>query len=143
MLKNERKTAEMQAVPQEHAMGCAVACVATRLRATYSSALALFGNPENAWGRGYYCAEIAAALSGAGLAYEYAAFDPDRHSVLLETEGTIAFVAPSAIYPAGHYLVRGPSGWMNPWLNYPRMVPVEAAFQENLPGEVSFLLYER
>ncbi len=130
------------AVSQEHPLGCAVACVASRARLSYARALLLFSDREGAWTRGYFCEEVVQALAAAGLSYGYERFDPGRHSHLLQRDGTLVFISRSARYPAGHYLARLGGRWMNPWSNYPQMVPVEAAFEESLPGGVEYVLFE-
>ncbi len=58
-------------------------------------------------------------------------------------EGTIVFVHPNAIYTSGHYLLKLEDGWMNPWANFPNMIPVKYAIEETLPGDVSYLIYLR
>jgi hypothetical protein len=134
------------AIPQRHPLGCAVACVASRAGLEYLEALALFSEPENAWIRGYYGSEVVDALARAGLRY---AFDELRsgadatNSARIERPGVIVFVAGTAFsYPMGHYLLRTRSGWMNPWANFPEMIPVRAAIQPALVGSVSHLIYE-
>jgi hypothetical protein len=32
---------------------------------------------------------------------------------------------------------------MNPWINHPRMVPIESGFQDPLPGQVGFVISEK
>lgn len=134
---------EWQAVSQEHALGCGVACVASRCGTSYREALEEFSRPENAWTRGYYCPEIVAALKKLGYDYEFAPFNSREHGRLLSRAGTIAFVAPCRQYPAGHFLLRTDKGWMNSWLNYPQMVPVECGFEKKLPGRVTYIVFER
>ncbi len=130
---------------QEHALGCAVACVAFRCGVPYKKAITLFKERSHAWTRGYYCEEVVYALKKAGFDYSFAAFEPlsfPDHREFLKSEGTIAFVEPSAIYPVGHYLIRHGGRWMNPWLNHPQLVPVEAGFQIKMPGRASYIVFE-
>jgi hypothetical protein len=135
--------APLQAVPQQHALGCSVACVAARCGLTYREALALFEHPEQAWTRGYDCSEIVAALARAGLHYAFDRIDPDSGHDLLSTPGTIVFIEPGPAYPAGHYLLRTERGWMNSWSNFPNMIPVESSFVPELPGRPAYWLRER
>jgi hypothetical protein len=81
-------------ISQEHQMGCAVACVASRCGLKYSEALKLFSNHHFAWTRGFYCSEIVSALSLAGFNYIYQIFNAG-HKNLLKEKGTIVFVEPS------------------------------------------------
>jgi hypothetical protein len=130
------------AVAQEHALGCAVACVASRCGVTYARAHWLFATKENAWVRGYYCSEVVDALARAGYRYAFESFVEASHSTLLERPGTIVFVGPCARYPAGHFLIRWRDGWMNSWLNYPQMIPIEAGFASAVPGPIQFVMFE-
>src|SRR5262249_20075062 len=135
-----------KAVRQEHTLGCGVACVAFRCGLTYRKALTLFDRREHAWIRGYFCEELVAALGRAGLDYDYVPFAPDEfpdHRAFLQAEGTIAFVEPSEAYPMGHYLIRHRGRWMNSWLNFPMMLPVEAGFQARIPGKPSYIVFEK
>jgi hypothetical protein len=133
------------AVKQEHALGCGVACVASRCGISYKEALTLFVRPENAWVRGFYCREIVDALARAGLRYSFSEFDPLRDAGLLEKPGTIVFYPPSKEFPVGHYVIRaraGYSGWMNPWSNFPQMIPIESGFQEAISGHPAYVVFE-
>ncbi len=140
------------AIPQEHPLGCAVACVAYRRGVSYEDAHSLFVTPENAWGRGYYCAEVVAALNKKSrLEYVFSKADVLKKSELkkiLLTEGTLVFVGSCSRYPLGHYLVRATekakhrAQWMNPWINAPRMIPVQSGFESKLPGPVEYVMWE-
>jgi hypothetical protein len=130
-------------VPQEHTMGCAVACLASRCGLSYKKALTLFDNAENAWTRGFFCEEIVNAFNLTQYRYAYEEFDLKKHLYLLEKEGTIAFIAPCEAYPLGHFILRVGEGWMNPWSNYPQLVPVESSIQKNIAWPVSFIIYEQ
>ncbi len=123
-------------------MGCGVACVASRCGVSYSKALEWFEHPEHAWTRGYYCEEIVATLARAGFEYTFAAFNSREHHLLLNREGTLVFQAPSDEYPHGHYFLRARGGWMNPWSNYPNMIPINSGFQPTIKGIVSFVVYQ-
>jgi hypothetical protein len=131
-----------RAICQEHPLGCAVACVAARCAMTYRQALSHFNEPKNAWTRGFYCSEVIAALERAGKNYRSEAFDPIRHASALKRDGTILFLGASDRYPAGHYILRTDRGWMNPWINFPRMLPARAGFQTRPPGIPSYVLSE-
>lgn len=131
-------------VSQEHVFGCAVSCVASRCGMTYREAHALFDSPSHAWMRGYYCEEIVAALGRAGLRYSYERFAGahPRHQSLLGKAGTIAFHECCQTYPFGHFFIRARKGWMNPWSNYPRMVPVESRIEPDFEGKWEYMLFE-
>src|SRR5262245_25122966 len=110
-----RLKSRVKAIAQEHALGCAVACVAFRCRISYSRALELFTTQEKAWTTGFFCVDLLEALARKGYQYEFAAFAHEQNAEALEKEGTIVFIGYCEEYPAGHYLVRGERGWMNPW----------------------------
>ena len=122
-------------------MGCAVACVASRCGLSYAEGLALFAQPRHAWTRGYYCEEVVEAFARAGRSYAFAAYDFLRHRALLDQPGTIVFQASSETYPAGHYFLRVPAGWMNPWSNFPRIHPVESRIEPSLADPPAYLIY--
>ena len=136
------KKRENKSVSQEHAMGCGVACVAARCGVSYQTALDFFERREFAWTRGYYCVEVVKALAKFGFKYAFKAYVPVKDVSLARVVGTIVFVEPCHAYPAGHYLVRTETGWMNPWSNFPQMVPVKASVQKKLAGKISYLVYE-
>jgi hypothetical protein len=124
-------------------MGCAVACVAFRCGISYTRAHRLFSQRELAWPRGYYCGDVVAALAAAGYDYAFAVFDEAIHAPLLKVRGSIVFIDSCAAYPAGHYLIRAERGWMNPWTNFPRMLPVRAGFRRRLNDRVGYILFKR
>jgi H+/Cl- antiporter ClcA len=134
--------AEFSLVPQEHPLGCAVACVASRCGISYQKALQKFEREDHAWTRGYYCSEVVSAFARAGFSYEFELFNPQKHSRLLLGAGTIIFVKKSLEYPSGHYLLRTLDRWMNPWSNFPQMIHVRAAFEKKLQGQVEYILHQ-
>jgi hypothetical protein len=137
------KMKSFDGVPQEHSMGCAVACVAACCGISYSDALALFEVPQHAWTRGYYLDEVIQALAKSGRIYSYELFDPGKHESLLEVRGTLVFIGPCDRYPSGHYLMRSTDGWMNSWKNFPQMIPVVAGVEPILAGQVQYILFEK
>ncbi len=128
-------------VAQEHPLGCAVACVASLCEISYSQALDLFEVAEFAWTRGFYCSEVIKALSKRNLIYSFEKSEFSVNLGRLEKSGSMAFVAPNSKYPSGHFLLRVEEGWMNPWANFPQMIPVKAAIEAALPGKHSYILY--
>jgi len=128
----------MKAVTQEHACGCAVACVAAVLGTTYKKALALFDDPGHAGNRGYYCREIVEALGKAGRRYAYSYVKAGRDAIRLP--GTIVFIRKSAGYPSGHFLARTDGAWMDPWINFPRVNPACSGFRRRLPGKAGWVI---
>ncbi len=134
------QNASYAAVPQGHGMGCAVACVASRLGIDYARALDLFSDRAASWTRGYWCAEVVEALLRGGLvsrSFEFCEFGFRLESI---QPGSIVFVGPCLRYPLGHYLLRSASGWMNPWSNFPQMIPVEASLEVELPSPPEFVI---
>lgn len=129
-------------VAQHNPMGCAVACVASFCQISYEEALRLFSCPKNAWIRGYFCNEVADALSNFGVPSRGELFDSGKHFGAVLQEGTIVYIAPNDLYTSGHYLLKLTDGWMNPWANFPSMMPVRAAIVKTLPGNISHIIYQ-
>ena len=124
-------------VTQLDEYGCGVACVAFLLDLPYRSALDLLG-AERARTFGFLCSELAGALGVHGRPY-YA------RSVNLRLprmpEGSIAFVPPSSVYPAGHYLARHAGRWADSWANFPVNRDIRAAvagYRRSLPSRPSW-----
>ncbi len=130
----------MKAIVQDTPWGCAVACVASRLGISYKKALCLF-RPELEATKGYYCRDVCRALAKRGKKYCYCRCKP-RMQKELNKLGTIVFIAKSKKYPEGHYLLKTRNGWMNPWINLPKITPARAGFQKKLPGNAAWLIYE-
>lgn len=131
-------------ITQEHGMGCAVACVAFVLGINYQQALKLFDQDEYAWTTGYYCKDIVKAFKKASKNYKYEKFNSTSHTQLLSEPGTIVFINQCKDYPAGHYLAQnGKNLWMNPWINFPTIAPTQSGFQETLPGDTDYIIFER
>jgi hypothetical protein len=61
---------------------------------------------------------------------------------ILSISNTIVFIEKTHNYPAGHFLVRTNEGaWMNPWINFPLIVPVKSGFEINLPGKPLYAVF--
>lgn len=139
MLKKNSKT--IKPVSQEHPLGCSVACVASLCGISYRKALRLFDIPDHAWIRGYYCSEVVKALKNAKFNYKFAEVPDKVEAPHLYRQGTIVFVSPGSKYPSGHFLLRVNNGWMNPWSNFPQMIPIKSTIEQKLPGPVSYVIY--
>lgn len=140
MKKNYFKN--LKTVSQEHPLGCAVACVASLSNTSYKQALNLFDDPELAWNRGFYCSEIVKALAQLEMNYTFEEYKTAKHSKKINKPGSIVFIEPNSKYPAGHFMLRLENGWMNPWANFPQMIPVESKVEKKLPGDISYIVYE-
>ena len=130
----------MNAIVQEHPMGCAVACVASLLGITYTHALKLFSNPSYASTRGYYCREITDALRKKGLHYSWKKVSTKNKNPI-NKEKIIIFIARSQKYPSGHFLLKTKKGWMDSWNNFPHITPARAGFQKKLPGNPQWAIF--
>ena len=123
----------MKAVKQQHFSGCAVACVASITNTSYKTAIKSFekGN-ERAKFRGFYCKEIIAALRNHDLEYSFKYVGrKKRHNYQY---GTIVILKKNKKYPVGHYLCFTGKGWMDSWINFPRL-NARAGFRKRLPGK--------
>lgn len=132
-------------VTQKHPMGCAIACVASRCRINYDRAHQLFEHSAGAWLNGYTLAEVAEALLKQGLEPRITPIPVRTHSGVKTSmsPGTIAFLGPSSFYPSGHYFLKTQHGWMNPWLNFPNMLPARAGIQPHLFSRPDYLIFSQ
>lgn len=125
-------------VKQENVMGCGVACVAFVLNIKYQKALKLFKNPQNAGSRGFYCKDIVEALGKKNLDFKY--IKNLKIKKLTYKNNSIVYVGKSKKYPAGHYLSRWGSKWMDPWINFPNR-PIKAGFRKRLPEKSIYVVF--
>lgn len=129
----------MKSITQEEIMGCGIACVAVALNKSYKLTKKLFDNPEYASTRGYYCREIINVLNRKGKNYTFKKINK-KDEIMLKKEGVIVFIERSKKYPAGHYLIKTKKGWMNPWINFPKISLAKSGFQKNLPGKAQWIV---
>lgn len=106
----------MRIIVQKDDLGCGVACVAMVMNISYSNARSLFIDGDiKAQKTGFVCKEIVAALSKAGLDYEYKYIKPKLIDKLT-LPMSIIFIKKSKLFPHGHYVVRTDNGWIDPWI---------------------------
>src|SRR3989338_8720696 len=131
---------EYYKVTQEDAMGCGLACVASVCGLSYARAKKkLFRNVGDIR-RGFYCRELIKVLARAGKRYS---FRHVKESVRKKfVIGSVVFIHPLKIYPAGHYLLKTSKGWMDPWFNLPKIKCVRLAFRKKLPGKAQWIIFE-
>lgn len=130
-------------VAQKHNLGCAVASVANKLGISYESALTLFDQPSNAWGRGFYCRDIVSALHKRGINTKVC-HRKSINSQLLPF-GTIVYVRRCASLPAGHYLIKGEMGWIDSWINISNRFDIKNAkvgIRQKLPSEIQYAVVD-
>lgn len=130
-----------KSVTQEDMMGCGIACVAFVLGKSYAFTKKLFDKPDKSALRGFLCSELVKGLKKGGRRYAYAKVGPKNKS-LLNKSGTIVFLKRDKKFPSGHYIVRGENGWMNPWINFPCVIPAKSGFEKKIPGESQWIIYE-
>lgn len=141
-IKEKKSTpANRKAVVQRHPMGCAVACVAFCLDRSYDETLKFFRAKSNAWLNGFYCPEITKILNASGkVVYKWRKVKGNQSSKSLPAM-SIVFCKPSKHYPHGHFLVKkSENQFMNPWINFPEIIPAQAGFQETLPSKISYVI---
>lgn len=126
-------------IPQEESLGCSVACVASLLGINYQKALKLFGKSYNNK-KGSYCDEITKVLKK-NLPYEYSKVN-NKTKKYINKIGSIIFIKNSKKYPKGHYLLKTEKGFMNSWINSPKINPAEAGFIKKLPGKAEWIIYK-
>ena len=127
-------------VTQEDSAGCGVACVATLLGISYSSALTLFDNPESVRAEGVYARDIVKVLSRSGVKASFKYVKPHIEKDINQY-GTIVYIAKNKDYPIGHYLLRTLNGWMNPWINFPNIKEPVAGIVKTLPGSAQYAVF--
>lgn len=131
-------------VVQLDKLGCGVACVASFLEISYDEAIFLFDNGnERAKTTGFWCKEIVEALSKKGVTTEYKYLKPKIKRLIYKT-GTIVFVRKSKRDPAGHYLLRLNSRWMDPWKNFYQNKNIEeacAGYIKRLPDRPIYAIF--
>ena len=126
-------------IPQEEPMGCGVACVASLLGISYRESLNLF-NRKHANVPNFYCKEIVNILKNRKLNYRY-------NKVTKKTEqhihkiGSIVFIRKSEKYFYGHFLLKTKRGFMDSWINIPKMNPAKSGFRKKLPGKPQWIIY--
>jgi hypothetical protein len=125
---------------QENLNGCAVACVASLIGKNYFTTLKLFVK-KYADTRGYYFKDVISTLKRNGLNYQYSKVIPGTRKHL-RIAGSIVFIKRSKKFPSGHYLLKTERGWMNSWINSPRL-PIKAGFQKKLPGKAQWVAYHK
>lgn len=130
----------MKSITQEEPMGCAISCVALALGKSYKSTKKLFDHPEYSSSRGYYCREIIKVLNKSRRIYSYKKITSKTKHLLNKNE-IIVFIRKNKQYPFGHYLIKTKKGWMNPWINLPKITPAKSGFQKKLPGEPEWIIY--
>lgn len=128
-------------IAQEEPMGCAVACVASLLKISYKDSLRLFkikyANSPN-----FYCRDIIKILKKQGLDYEYKKVT-NKTKKEVNFIGSIVFVNKSKKYPEGHFLLKTKKGYMDPWINIPKINPAKAGYRKSLPEKPSWVIYKK
>lgn len=123
----------MRAIKQEHFSGCGVACVVFVTNSNYENAIRSFEKGRDRAGfRGFYCKEIIDALKLNN--FEYSLKYVGKRKSYKYPKGAIVFLNKSLKYPTGHYLCFTENGWMDPWINFPRL-SARAGFRKRLPGK--------
>ncbi len=124
----------IKSITQEAPSGCAVACVAMLLEVPYRKAILLFRNGKSKEiYQGYYCKEIVAVLKKKGVDFRFKYVSKKNNRIY--KNGTIVFIKRTKEYPKGHYLIKTLNGWMDPWINMPKMNPAKSGLRKKLPGE--------
>lgn len=127
-------------VPQEEPMGCGVACVASLLKINYKKSLKLF-NRKNANYPNFYCREIVKIIKKEELSYKHnkVTKKTKRH---INKIGSIVFIKKSERYLYGHFLLKTKEGFMDPWINHPKINPAKAGFRKKLSGIPQWVIYK-
>ena len=131
-------------IAQEHAMGCGLACVAFLTGHSYRYIHRRCHISDHAWGRGFYCTELVDELGKYDLNYQWRPIvGRDRKNIIsLAPNGSVLFIDKgSSQFPQGHFFVKVAAKlFMNPWKTFPSIANVQAGFQQQLPGRVSFVI---
>lgn len=136
------KMKRYRVVPQEDTWGCGVACVASLLGLSYGQARRRLvrrkGREIDASPRGLPYKVIEFVLDGAGVRTSR------RRGQRKWPTGTIVFLSKQRgrYRNCGHYLLKVPRGWMNPWINDPQEPPlgaIRARLPRGAPVQVGFV----
>ena len=127
-------------IPQEEPMGCGVASVASLLGISYGESLKLF-NRKYANVPNFYCKEIIKILERKELNYKYNKVTKKTKQHINKI-GSIIFIKRSERYLFGHFLLKTQDGFMDSWINLPKMNPVKAGFRKKLPGIPQWVIYK-
>ena len=134
-----------RAVRQQDPYGCGIACVAFVNGISYNEAKRkYFRRRKDAGSRGYICKDLVKALKVAGKEYGYRYIKEGKRGF---RNGDIIFIKRSRRYPAGHYLARTRSGWMDSWINFdannPKIRNSKAGFRKRLPGKAIYAVFAK
>lgn len=125
-------------VSQEDEWGCGAACVASLLGITYREAKKLVedikGRSVNAKPHGLELHHIALALQAEGVKVI-----ADWDSAVPASDGTIVCIGGKSRYKYEHYILKTPSGWMDPWYNLDPEIKV-ARYRKGYPRGSEFLV---
>lgn len=125
-------TKKYRLVTQRSEWGCGVACVASALSIPYSQATkrleAYKGAKIDALPFGLELDPIIRVMQDAGIVLT------EEIALRRWPLGTIVFLSEirGRYKGGGHYLLRSPDGWMDPWANFPEK-PRQSAYRERLP----------
>lgn len=128
-------------ITQESDFGCGVACFAFVTGTTYKQAVEFLGEAQAKSSR-FWVKDFVAQLTRFGLDYVSKYVKPHVRNKIYK-EGCIVLIRRSRIYPAGHYLVRHNSQWMDPWINLPSDKDIKNAksgYRKKLPGKPMYVL---
>ncbi|KAB7702100.1 hypothetical protein GBN33_03095 [Plesiomonas shigelloides] len=126
-------------VAQTDEWGCGVACVASFLGISYSTASELLrkhknGKTVNQTPKGLELHHIALALQDYGYRVVADWKEPKKF-----VQGTIVCIAGEKPYDGHHYMLKTRNGWMDPWLNIGKK-PRKAGFRKKYPDGTEFLV---
>lgn len=122
-------------VAQADEWGCAAACVASLVGASYDQALKWLehekGKRADQRPKGFEIDEIAHALFAQGVKVVADWYPPDSIP-----EGSILCIHGPGRYQYYHYVLKVPGGYMDPWVD---LEPgrMKASIRTSLPGETS------
>lgn len=129
----------MKAITQEAPMGCAIACCASLAGLSYKEMRKHFDRGDvKDMTTGFYNRDIVQALRRAGITAKGSSIKTFGNKSF--KNGTIVFAARSKKYPEGHFLLKTPKGWMNPWINHPTITPAKAGFQKKPPEGIDWVI---
>ena len=138
----------MEYTYQKEPYGCGIASVANLLGKDYDSVKKDFEKKFYPVIKYMKVFDIVDYLNGLGLNYKYKFFNQNpKHkndAKALEFSkkvNTITLTFHNEKYPTGHYLFRNKDGWVDPWVNSPRMDPVSYGIVKKLPGKPWYVIY--
>jgi len=129
----------MKLITQEAPMGCGIACAASLVGVSYRDMRKLFlnGNIKDKT-IGFYNSDFVEALSKKRITVTGCSAKNFGNRRI--KPGTIVFSQRSKYYPVGHFLLKTPKSWMDPWKTGATISEAKAGWRKRFPGKKEWII---